>query len=294
MSDELVAEPGINLEDDNPAALVPVPEPAPLVAEPVVDQDAELAADPGRMVPASALIAERKQRQALTERASRADVLEQQLAEARPYLDLIRNNPGLFQPRDAPAPVASPASDVPDPDALEAAQLLDFWIDGRPDVAKARQYLDLSDRRAARLADAQIAPMRQQRMDEQATTNLALASQVKDASGNAPSQESIRAVWGALSNDKEGRALLADQRVAGVLAALALGFDALQPKKGGPRVAAPTTEPLQTEASGGAPRTRPTLSKLEESVAKERGIAPTKWAERVATFQPGRPFTLED
>lgn len=293
MSDDDVI--GTNLEDDGPAIEAPAPvaeQPAQEAAPdaPVDDRAAEVeAVEVGgqKYVPAGVLKALREEARTLKERAAQADQLEAQWRDAQPYVEFLRNNRDLLIQRQQPEPVA-PAAPQADPDALEAARLMDFYKpDGTPDTDKGARWLALQDKRGERIADARVRPILQQTAQDQASLNFQRALQIKDANGESPSLESLQAVWQAMPPD-----LVADQRVAGVLAATALGLDRMRtPRKATVPVPPPA---LVTETSGGNPRTRPLLSPLEERIAAERGISATKWAENTRGYQPGKATVLED
>lgn len=296
MSDEGL----VNLEDDSAPAPAPVAAaPEPIAAAPT--ETPQQSAPPAeeepdgidlngqRMVPISALHAEREKRQQLSALAAKAQELEAWRRENEPALQFLQNNRDLLIQRvQQPEPVA-PAAPQVDPDALEAARLMDFYrADGTPDIEKGQRWLALQDKRAGKLAEDRVRPILQQTAQDQANLNFQRALQIQDANGETPSRESLQAVWAAMPPD-----LVADQRVAGVLAATALGLDRMRT----PRKAVtppPPSAPLVTESVGGVPRLRPTLSPFEETIAKERGISATKWQEHTKNFQPGRPTALED
>jgi hypothetical protein len=293
MSDEVVG--GVNLEDDGPPLPVAEPTPEPVAEappEPQADAPAEVEAVEvagQRYVPHAALAAERAKGKALAEKASRVDALEQEWRNAQPYVEFLRNNPDLLkarQPEPVPAPVVAPEAD---PDALEAARLMDFYrADGSPDLDRGARWLALQEKRAEKIAQARVAPILQQTAQDQAALNFQRAQQIKAPDGRSPSIESLQAVWQAMPAD-----LVADPRVAGVLAMTAIGMDAMraQPR---PVVVPPSSPALVSEPSGGNPRTRPALSALEERIAADKGISATKWAEHTRGYQPGRATQLED
>ena len=287
MSDDM------NLEDDGPAP-EPVEEAPPPVAEPEppappVEEEPDAVEVAGqRVVPVAAVKELRDKVRQLTEKANKADALEQWQRDNEPALRFLQNNKELLVQRVQEPPKA-PAQPAFDPDAREAALLMDFYKpDGTPDDDRGARYLSLQDRRAGRLADDRMRPVLQRTQQEQAASNFQMARQIKDVNGESPSETSLRAVWSALPPD-----LVADPQVASVMAALALGLDRLNGPKRGPSVPIPAPA-LVTEGSGGNPRTRPTLSPFEERIASERGVSATKWQENTRGFTPGRATALED
>lgn len=275
-------------------AETPAPEPVAEAPAPVAEAapDPETPADAvelngEKLVPLSALLAERREAKALAEKAAKVDALEQWQRENEPALRFLQNNRDLLIQRQAPAP--APAAPAVDPDAHEAALLMDFYKpDGTPDIDKGARWLALQDRRSGRLADERVQPLVQRTQVEQGNMNFHMARNIKDASGASPSEESLRAVWSAMPPE-----LVANQQVAGMLATLALGMDQMKnPRR--PVVAPQPTAPPFSEPSGGNPRTRPALSAFEERIAADRGVSATKWQENTRGYQPGRAATLED
>lgn len=294
MSDDPVI--GINLEDDGPAIEAPAAAAPPAPADPAPPTDTASEDDAPdaievagqRVVPLSALQSARAEAKALKEQAQRASELEARLRELEPYAQFVQNNRDLLIQRSAPEPTPAPAAPQVDPDALEMARLMDFYKpDGSLDVDRGAKALSVLEKRSERIADARVQPIIRQTHQDQAAQNFQRALQIKDANGDTPSLESLQAVWSTMPPE-----LVADPRVAGVLAATALGLDRMRtPRK--PSVPVPPPA-LVSEPSGGNPRTRPTLSPMEERLAANRDIAPSKWAELTRNYQPGRPAVLED
>lgn len=284
----------MNLEDDGPA---PVEEAAPAPAveaapePPQADPDEADAVDIGgqKAVPLAVVKELREKVRNLSEKAQKADALEAWQRENEPALRFLQNNRDLLIQRAQPAAPPPPSVPSVDPDALEAALLMDFYkADGTPDADRGAKWLALQEKRANRIAEAQLAPIKQRTQQEQANVNYQLARQVKDANGNSPSEASLRAIWSNLPPD-----MVADQQVAGMLAALALGLDQLNAPKKAPAVPLPPPA-LVTESSGGHPAAKPTLSPLEERIAADRGVSQTKWQENTRGYRPGRAMTLEE
>ena len=283
----------MNLEDDAPVAAAPdpapVPDPPPVEAQAAPEDDEPEVVDIGgqKAVPYAVVKELREKVRNLSDKAAKADQLEAWQRENEPALRFLQNNKDLLIQRVAPEPAAPTAPQV-DPDAREAALLMDFYKpDGTPDDERGAKWLALQEKRASRIADQHLAPIRQRTQQEQASVNYQMARQVKDSNGNTPSEASLRAIWSQMPPE-----LVADQSVAGVLATLALGLDQLNGAKK-PTIAAPPPA-LVTESSGGHPRTRPTLSALEERIASERGVSATKWQEQTRGYTPGRAMSLED
>ena len=278
----------MDLESDTPAPEPAEQAPAPVADAPPAEDDPEVVEVAGqRVVPVSVVKDLRDKVRTLTEKANKADQLEAWQRENEPALRFLQNNRDLLVQRAEPAPAPPPPQ--ADPDAHEAALLMDFYKpDGTPDIDKGARWLALQDRRSGRLADERVQPILARTQQEQSNVNYHMARNIKDANGEMPSDESLRAVWQNMPPE-----LTSNQQVAGMLAALALGMDRMRtPRKN--VVAPPINPPLVTESAGGNPRTRPQMSAFEERIARERGVSATKWAENTAGYQPGRATALED
>jgi hypothetical protein len=279
----------MDLESDTPVPEPVEQAPAPVVeAASVHEDDPEVVEVAGqRVVPVSVVKELRDKVRQLTEKAGKADQLEAWQRENEPALRFLQNNRDLLVQRAEPAPAPPPPQ--ADPDAHEAALLMDFYKpDGTPDIDKGARWLALQDRRSGRLADERVQPILARTQQEQSNVNYHMARNIKDANGEMPSDESLRAVWQNMPPE-----LTSNQQVAGMLAALALGMDRMRtPRKA--VVPPPANPPLVTESAGGNPRTRPQMSAFEERIARERGVSATKWAENTAGYQPGRATALED
>jgi hypothetical protein len=285
---------GMNLEDDGPAlpAVDPPPPEAPTAEMPPADQHAAEveAVEVGgqKYVPLAAVLAERNEKKALKDRASKADAYEAELAQMRPYIQFLQANPQLLQPR-TPEPVPAHQAPAEDPDALEAAQMMDFYTsDGKPDVARGAKWLALQDRRNQRQTQEAVRPYAEQSQQERSQVNFMRAAQIADADGRKPSEAALREVWSNMPAE-----LTSDPKVAGLLAMIAFGMDRVRTKDG--PVAPPVPPPaMVTEASGGTPRVRQVMSALESRVAAERNINQTNWMDRTKGFTANRPSVLED
>ena len=296
----------INLEDDGaasvpaamaqqvPEATAPAPEAPPADVVPPEAQPAEVeSVDVGgqKYVPLAAVLAERSEKRALKEKAARADALEQYVNESRPYVEFLKNNPQLLQPRQ-PDPVPSAAPQTPpadDPETLEAARLLDFYMgdgSGRLDATRGAKLRAMIRAEAEKIADSRVKPIYDQTYQSQSQVNFQRALQLKDPNGRSPSEASLRQIWQTV-----GPEITADPRAAGILAMTALGIDAMGQR---PIVAPPASAPLMTEASGGTTRSVRPLSDLERKLAAERRVPEVKWQELTKGHKVGHTNVLED
>ena len=297
MSDEII---GTSLEDDGPAELpdaTPVAEPeapadAPAPEEtPAEVESVEVAGK--KYVPLGGIIAERKQRQAAEKAASettdRLRQLEAEISGLRPYAEILRNNPGLLATRAAEPVAVAPTVDA---DLVELAQTLDLYdpATGQPDVKKAAKVRALSTREAERVAQQQVAPLQQERLYQQVQQNYASAVNAKTPQGEPVNRAVLDDLWRQAAAEPGGMKTLSDPRSVMALVLMASGASQWTQ---GPKVPVPPPA-LDTEPSGGNPRTRPSLSALEEKIAADKGVAPSKWAERVKSYQKGVSNALED
>ncbi len=270
------------------APAVPV---TPPVAEPVTppisaqDEEPSDAVDVAgkKYVPVAALIEERKQRQALKEKAARVDELEQFAREAKPYVEFLKANPDLLKPRTAPAAQPEP---VADPQSELLAKTLDLYTaDGKPDLGRAKTIQTLISQTAQQITQQTVAPYQERTAQEQSARNFQVALTVKDASGRTPSPQALATIWRTMP-----AAQTADPHVASILALTALGLDSVNTK---PPPAAPGQPPLVTEGIAGNHR-RVALSDLEKTIARSQGMTEAQWADATKDHQRGRPQTLED
>ena len=161
MSDESVV--GVSLEDDTTPTPVPGSQTA---APPVPPAEPPAEVDPNSVdlkdeQQVRGLLAElsrvRGTNRDLKAKAERADQLEQYVQQKQPYITVLEQNPDLFKRPSAPP--AEPPKPGADPDALEAAQLMDFYKpDGSPDTDRGAKWLALQDKRAGKLTQQAVQP----------------------------------------------------------------------------------------------------------------------------------------
>lgn len=278
--------PPIVAEDTPPAAVVAPPEPPVPAADDETPAEVDAVEVAGKKyVPVGALIGERKQRQALQEKANKADQLEAYVHETRPFVEFLKANPDLLKPRQ-PTPPSAPAEPTTNPRAEALAKTLDLYTpDGKPDLVRAQSIQQMVTDTATEIAQKAIGPVHQRNHEDQSARNFQIALTVKDADGRSPSQESLTQIWRTMPAHQT-----ADPNVASILALTALGLDRVT-KKNAPLP--PANAPIVTESPGGSVR-RPSLSQLEQNIARDRGISETKWQEQTKGFVAGRPTTLED
>lgn len=285
----------INVEDDGPEvpATPPPAEPAsPPAVEAAVEHPADHPAEVDavevggqKYVPVGALISERKQRQAAEKEAAKVADLESYARDSKPYVEFLKANPGFLAQRQ-PQPPSGPQPDQPDPQSEQLAKTLDLYTpEGKPDVARAATIRHMMTTTAQQIAQQTIAPIHERTAQEESARNFYVALGYKDPSGRSPRQETLVSLWKSMSPQQT-----ADKNVAAILTATALGMDYSQGK---PAIQPPAQPPLISEGPGNTPR-RPALSKLEQNIARERGMTEAKWAEHTTGFVSGRAQQLED
>lgn len=284
-----------NLEDDTPTAPVAETPPAPPVETPPEHEAAEVEAVEvagKKYVPVGALIGERKQRQALEETAKKAEQYEAYLNQNGPYIEFLKQNPDFLKRAAQPEPVPTAAPSV-DPEAEEAARLMDFYTpEGKPDVEKGARYLAMQDRRAQRVTQQTMQPLVTQNQQQAMYANYQRVLQLSDPFGNKPSEAAVRAVFQQLASDPNGLKSAADPQMAPILGLWAMGADRMMSK---PQPKAPEKPPLETEIPGGLEAgPRAPLSDVEQRILKNRGMTQARWAEVTKGFTPGKSTVLED
>ena len=296
MADELPAG-SMNMEEEAAPVAVAAPTPevppeAPPETPPSSDPNQPAAVESVEVagkhyIPVAAVQDERAKRQAAE---SRAAELQAQIQQNEPILALLRNNPGLLQ-RPEPVPTAQP-NPAEDPDALEAAKLLDFYTpEGKPDGARGAAHLRLVQKQAETIAQRTMSPLAQQSQQERANANYQRALNIKDPAGNPINPQTLRAVWAQVQSDVNGTNILADPQAAAFVAAAALGVQTLTSQ---PVIAPPAQRPIVTEASGGGGGRRAAITELESKVAAERGRNAEQWAAVTKGHIAGRPNTIEE
>lgn len=266
-----------------PVQSAPVDPPAPPADPAQAEAEIEQAGNHRERGLLGALKAERARNQSLATAAQERDQLLQRVNELAPYEQFLKANPALMQPR---APEPPPTPPQADPDAVEAAQLMDFYkADGTLDVDRGAKYLALQDRRAGRVTSEAVRPFHEQTLRERSTQNFAKALQVKDASGNSPSPQALKAIWQALPESDT-----ANPEVAAFLAMTAMGADRMTTKPA-PAVPPPV---VHTEGLGSLPRASAPMSRFEENLARTRGLTADAWQQKTAGYVKGQPQVLEN
>jgi len=301
-------EPLVNLEEDGPTA-PPADTPATPIADtpatpnvtppaetPPVD-DPELSAHADDDDRVKGILNEttrlRHANRDLKGRVEQGDQAQQWIHQNRAYIEFLQQNPDFLKPH-APEPVpAAPAGPVVDPEAEEAAKLMDFFkADGTPDLDRGARFLKMQQRRADQATAAAVQPLTESRQREQAQQNYQYLTQLTYKDGSKINPAIVNAVWTQAMKEPGALETLSNPQALGGLSAVILGVDAYG--RFGNQPAPPPQAPVPSLASGGAPGDRPTLSALEKDVAAARGKTDKEFVALQKGFRAGRESVLED
>lgn len=242
-----------------------------------------------KMVPVSEMIKYRKESKAtkrelaeLRTRAERAEQVGQQLQDAMPAIEALRNLTPQQRELLASGRLPSPEGTRQPAEDTEAAQWADMQgfiaADGSLDVKRARQNLDWLDERHQRRTEAELAPMRQNTAQREAGVLRERAKAVAHPKTGSPlaSPESIDEAYRMLPAE-----LASQPNVAMIAIGTAMVIDAFRGRS--PRIAATAdpgyAAPIYSEAGGrrGAPaisaEERASLTKLGLSEKELQGAS---------------------
>ena len=294
---------GISLEDEE-AGRVPEGEEE---TEPELEGTVEIR--PGvKVVPVTAISAERKRVRALTEKkiretevdplrekASLADRLQADLESVRPDLEYLAQHPDLrrAEPEKPAVPVVS------DADAETYARRHQLYDkQGELDKTAAKSILaehraetQQIAREAARQATEEVTgPVLQQTRSQASADNFRRAIALRDGEGDFVFKDQRAGQIFLEEWRKLPASLTANPEVVEVVVNTALGRLA---REGGGRRGL-SREPVFSEASGGRPSLAYTLTDLEKKIAGEAGISSKDFEKRAKAYVPGQANSLED
>lgn len=269
---------------------IPDPEPDGAV-------DIELSGQKQRMVPVSALVAERErvrsaERERLTKeyeplkaKAEQADRLAADLQTVQPFINKLREKPELMKEEVAPELAA-----IPDQEAETYARRYQLFTPTGLDLKTARQIIadnrTETKRIALEAAQEAIRPLAETTSLDKSRQHFVWAAQQRDAAGQPLVDPAILAQeWSKLPAE-----LTAQPQVAEFVLNSAIG---VMQRTGKRPPAAPTYEPVFSEAAGG-PRQPYQMSTMEQKMAKSQGISDKDWAARAKDYQPGAVNILGD
>jgi len=242
-------------------------------------------------VPLAKYIDERREKQALKQKAEQYDQLAQYVHQAKPYIDFLAANPSLMtrtQQETSPTPVTT--TQPADEKAEVLARTLDLYTaNGQPDVKRAQTILRTIDDAAEAKADAKVKPLQESTLRERANFNYQRALVTKAPDGRQVDRTILDAIWARTDPET----LAKEEGAAGVVA-MALGLETMQGKRSAPVTPTQLNPPLYTEPPGSRTPNKAPLSELDQKIATMRGMDAKTYAERAKGFTPGRPSVLED
>jgi hypothetical protein len=250
-----------------------------------------------KMVPVTALTAERERARTKTEEKIRAeyepikqkaaerDQLAADLAALQPHIDYLNKHPEFLK--------AAPKDDVPDvsdDDAERYARQYELYTPNGLDTPRAKRII--ADNRAEmskvarQAAHEAVQPYAQMSSKEAAKSNYLWAAQQQTPDGQplVDPQELAR-MWAEFPPE-----LAANPDVARVILEAAVG----RAVRSGKRVSRSESEPLFTEAPGGQRAGDYRITDMERKMARTTGMDEKKWTETAKTYKPDAINILGD
>lgn len=269
--------------------------PDPTTAEP--EGTVEVEGD--KKVPLSALVAERREKQALKQKAEQFDQMVGYVQSVKPYIEFLQNNPGLIsQTQQTAAPTQTTTTQV-DEKAETLARTLDLYTaDGKPDVKRAQVMLKLVDDTAEAKAAERVKPVQERTLQSEANYQKSRAGVTVSPEGYAPDPMIFENVWNRSPLDQKST-----EEGALAIWGMALGLSmangsarrgAMSAQRQAPQQTQQLQAPVYTETPGSRTPTKPSLTGLEQKIAELRGLNDKTYHERTKGFTPGRTNALED
>lgn len=267
-------------------------------AEPAVPATPEVPADPDeahavevggqKMVPLPALQSLRGENKELKAKAAKADEYAAWIAQNKPYVDFINQNPQLL--RQPTQPSAPPEAD---PQLVQIARSLDFVkTDGSPDLERAKQHQALVRQEARAIAQEVVAPIALNTYTDQATRNWSAACQEKLPNGQQIDHNLLRTAW--VEVQKQNPAILADPRAVRIVVNNVMAEQMRSNPLAYQQPPAPGRPPVSTENVGPRTPANGRMNDTQRAIVANRGIDDKKWGELTNGFAPGRMNVLED
>jgi hypothetical protein len=272
--------PGTSMEDPEQPVHDGDPNIVPNAEEPDDDNLIEtVTVGQQKMVPVAEMIKYRKESKALRReldglkpRLEQSERIGQQLADAQPMIEQLRNLTPQQREALATGKLPSPAGtrqDEQDQEAIQWADMNGFvTATGELDVSRARKNLDWLDERHRRTTEAAMQPLRQNTAQQQAGVMRERAKGVVDKQGRPiATAESVDEAYGMLPPE-----LAAHPNVAMVALGTAMFIDRMK----GRALPNPSTrdsfaDPIYSEMAGGGRRPS-ALSPEERASAAKVGL----------------------
>jgi hypothetical protein len=270
------------------------PDPEP---DGVLEVDLKDAGAKTKVVPVSVLSAERdrvrqserakfdKESEPLKAKAALADQLQKDLETIRPYVDKLRAKPELMEEPKVPEQDA-----ISTDEAEKFAKEFELYTAQGLDVARAKRLLvrekRMAEQVAQQVAQQVVGPVAQTTAIGNSKANFLWAANQRDASGRPLCDPTILAQqWAQLPPEST-----ADPTVAQFMLNAAIGETLRQ----GKQPAAPPSEPMYSEPSGGRRGPGYAISPMEQSVARHTGMSEKQWTEAATKYVPGQTNVIGD
>ena len=272
----------------------PTPTPDP---EPEGAIDVDLSGQKQRMVPVSALVAERervraaerdkvtKEYEPLRAKADQADRLAADLQTVQPFIQKLRDKPELMKEETSPE-----LAGITDEEAERFARQYELFTPTGVDTNRAKRIIAEQRKEITKVAreaaQEAIRPLAETTSLDKSRQHFMWAAQQRDGSGSPLVDPAILAhEWAKLPAE-----LTAQPQVAEFVLNSAIG---VQQRTGKKPPAAPQYEPVFSEPSGGA-RAPYQMSPMEQKMAKAQGISEKDWTTRAKDYVPGQVNVLGD
>lgn len=247
-----------------------------------------------KVVPVGVVAAERKRAresvetkykgeiEGLKAKADKADKLEADLAQLRPYLEHLQQHPELMKKEETPE-----IAKIGDEEAERFARHYELYSAQGLDLARAKRII--ADQRAdtrrvaTEAAQEAVRPLAATSATQMSRQNFVWAAQEAQKRGIDPNV--VAQTWSQVPAE-----LSQHPEVAQLLLRASIG-DAVFTGKAQP--GAPRVEPIFSESPGGQRQTYQ-ISPLEQKIAQGAGIKESDWTKAAQAYQPDAVNSLED
>jgi hypothetical protein len=279
--------PAAAAEEPTPPAAAPIDDDAALDAEAIEIPTGE------KLVPLSAvtglrekLKAEKADKATLSQKAARADELEQQLRDADSLVERARRivEAEQRQPQAPPQPQGPTAAETGELE--EIARDFDFYkADGSLDLTKAQRHQTRTRAEAQKIAQQVAQPLVQSQIQQQAAHNIARAKNTVLPSGEKVDAAAFDGLVQRLLQHPNGLESLANVENVKQLVIFAAGQKALtKPQAAAPEPPGPA---LFTERAGGRQTGSVSLNDGDKRAARDLGMTEAQYAKEVEKMPAG-------
>lgn len=262
--------------------------------EPEGALDVDLGGSKQRVVPVGVVAAERKRAREATEtklkgeidalkvKADKAEKLEADLQQLRPYLEHLQSHPELLKKEEPPE-----FQRISDEEAERFARNYELYSATGLDLGKAKRMI--ADQRAdtrrvaTEAAQEAVKPLAATSAAQLSRQNFAWAAGEAQKRGVDPAI--VAQTWTLIPPE-----LSQHPEVAQLLLRASIG-DAVY---AGKAIRAPQNEPTFSEAPGGPRGGQYQISPMEQRIAHNAGMKESDWTKAAASYQPDAVNSLED